>query len=177
MPGTKSLSGSESLPEAQDLMLHTPPANRWLPEVPLPLCFSFVPPFFCPVLMNRFAARPVTPKAIQTLFCPFMVLLYRFFKDLCRPLSRQFIKKRMAHLRQSIFCVKIQKHLDCAKGIADHDRGLLHPVNLRSVTLYTGWMASIFWLQSFVSQNGAGAPQCFFSLALKRPIKNTGFLL
>lgn len=28
MPGTKSLSGSESLPEAQDLMLHTPPANR-----------------------------------------------------------------------------------------------------------------------------------------------------
>ena len=24
MPGTKSLSGSESLPEAQDLMLHTP---------------------------------------------------------------------------------------------------------------------------------------------------------
>ena len=61
--------------------------------------------------------------------------------------------------------------------IADHDSGLLHPVNLRSVTLYTGWMASIFWLQSFVSQNGAGAPQCFFSLALKRPIKNTGFLL
>ena len=177
MPGTKSLSGSESLPEAQDLMLHTPPANRWLPEVPLPLFFSFVPPFFCPGLMNRFVARPVTPKAIQTLFCPFMVLLYRFFKDLCRPLSRQFIKKRMAHLRQSIFCVKIQKHLDCAKGIADHDSGLLHPVNLRSVTLYTGWMASIFWLQSFVSQNGAGAPQCFFSLALKRPIKNTGFLL
>ena len=39
MPGTKSLSGSESLPEAQDLMLHTPPANRWLPEVPLPLFF------------------------------------------------------------------------------------------------------------------------------------------
>jgi hypothetical protein len=68
MPGTKSLSGSESLPEAQDLMLHTPPANRWLPEVPLPLFFSFVPPFFCPGLMNR----------------------YRFFKDLCRPLSRQF---------------------------------------------------------------------------------------
>ena len=100
MPGTKSLSGSESLPEAQDLMLHTPPANRWLPEVPLPLFFSFVPPFFCPGLMNR----------------------YRFFKDLCRLLSRQFIKKRMAHLRQSIFCVKIPKHLDCAKGIADHDR-------------------------------------------------------
>lgn len=39
MPGTKSLSGSESLPEAQDLMLHTPPANRWLPEVPLTLFF------------------------------------------------------------------------------------------------------------------------------------------
>ena len=39
MPGTKSLSGSESLPEAQDLMLHTPPANRWLPEVPLSLFF------------------------------------------------------------------------------------------------------------------------------------------
>lgn len=39
MPGTKSLSGSESLLEAQDLMLHTPPANRWLPEVPLPLFF------------------------------------------------------------------------------------------------------------------------------------------
>ena len=166
MPGTKSLSGTKFLPEAQDLMLHTPPANRRRPEVLLTLFFSFVPPFFCPGLMNRFAARPVTPKAIQTLFCPFMVLLYRFFKDLCRPLSRQ-----------SIFCVKIQKHLDCAKGIADHDSGLLHPVNLRSVTLYTGWMASIFWLQSFVSQNGAGAPQCFFSLALKRPIKNTGFLL
>ena len=122
MPGTKSLSGTKFLTEAQDLMMHTPPANRWLPEVPLPLFFSFVPPFFCPGLMNRFAARPVTPKAIQTLFCPFMVLLYRFFKDLCRPLSRQFIKKRMAHLRQSIFCVKIPKHLDCAKGIADHDR-------------------------------------------------------
>lgn len=27
MPGTKSLSGSESLPEAQDLMLH-PPASK-----------------------------------------------------------------------------------------------------------------------------------------------------
>ena len=122
MPGTKSLSGTKFLPEAQDLMLHTPPANRRRPEVLLTLFFSFVPPFFCPGLMNRFAARSVTPKAIQTLFCPFMVLLYRFFKDLCRPLSRQFIKKRMAHLRQSIFCVKIPKHLDCAKGIADHDR-------------------------------------------------------
>lgn len=110
-------------------------------------------------------------------FLSFYGFTVSFFKDLCRPLSRQFIKKRMAHLRQSIFCVKIPKHLDCAKGIADHDSGLLHPVNLRSVTLYTGWMASIFRLQSFVSQNGAGAPQCFFSLALKRPIKNTGFLL
>ena len=28
MPGTKSLSGSESLPEAQDLMLHTPPSKQ-----------------------------------------------------------------------------------------------------------------------------------------------------
>lgn len=54
MPGTKSLSGSESLPEAQDLMLHTPPSKQMAPEVPLPLFFSFVHPFFCPGLLNRF---------------------------------------------------------------------------------------------------------------------------
>ena len=49
-----------------------------------------------------------------------MVLLYRFLR-ICAGRFRANLK-RMAHLRQSIFCVKIPKHLDCAKGIADHDR-------------------------------------------------------
>ncbi|WP_346669779.1 hypothetical protein [uncultured Subdoligranulum sp.] len=79
MPGTKSLSGTKFLPEAQDLMLHTPPAKRRRPEVLLTLFFSFVPPFFCPGLMNRFAARSVTPKAIQTLFLSFYDFTVSFF--------------------------------------------------------------------------------------------------
>ena len=99
-----------------------------------------------------------------------MVLLYRFLR-ICAAAFAPIIKKRMAHLRQSIFCVKIQKHLDCAKGIADHDSGLLHPVNLRSVTLYTGWMASISGSKASFLKMAQVRHSVFFSLALKRPIK------
>src|SRR5699024_1508825 len=54
----------------------------------------------------------------------FFVLLWFYcivFLRICAGRFRANLK-RMAHLRQSIFCVKIPKHLDCAKGIADHDR-------------------------------------------------------
>ena len=101
MPGTKSLSGSESLPEAQDLMLHTPPAKQMAARSAAALVFFIRASF-------------LLSWSHESLSLFLRICAGRFRANLS--------KNALAHLRQSIFCVKIPKHLDCAKGIADHDR-------------------------------------------------------